>query len=101
MRQPPTPTRLPYTTLFRSAYDDVLGVRLPEVADDRPDVERVQRGVLIRLRGLGDVSVHLAVRVQHLVRSEEHTSELQSRLQLVCRLRLERERGDRRLASAG
>src|SRR5205809_6222299 len=75
IRLPPRSTLFPYTTLFRSLEAAVLDRRLDrkaEVAleDRQPDA-------------LGD---HLHVR------SEEHTSELQSRLHLVCRLLLEKKK---------
>src|SRR5690606_39608772 len=98
---PPTSTLLPYTTLFRShRLDDpsgqVVGDRLHEplplgVVEDLAD----QRS------GLGEVVV---LGVQG-VRSEEHTSELQSRENLVCRLLLEKkkrhERGGRQGTRTG
>src|SRR3712207_8051314 len=93
MRRPPRSTLFPYTTLFRSAHPrDLLaqvGVealdrqraraqhRIAELADD------AQRGVAPPL--------HLGVERPLLaLRSEEHTSELQSRQYLVCRLLLEK-----------
>src|SRR5437879_11623358 len=80
LRRPPSSTLFPYTTLFRSAPgpdrpDGLVG------DDDTGDVVRGharQAGPnLIRDLGLG-------------ARSEEHTSELQSPMYLVCRLRLEK-----------
>src|SRR5437764_8364496 len=71
---PPTSTLFPYTTLFRS------GVVLPE----RPG-RRGRR----RLAPARTEDVRLDVRGQHL-RPEEHTSELQSPMYLVCRLLLEK-----------
>src|SRR2546422_395915 len=74
IRRPPRSTLFPYTTLFRSQRE-----RRGDVHDDDLD-ERVARdyGGLQRRRQL------------HHLRSEEHTSELQSRLHLVCRLLLEK-----------
>src|SRR2546422_5432695 len=77
IRRPPRSTLFPYTTLFRSrAGRAVLARHLPQAA----------RGVdgLEPERHLGDRS--------HQLRSEEHTSELQSRLHLVCRLLLEKKK---------
>src|SRR5690625_6904885 len=72
-RRPPTSTLFPYTTLFRSQH------RLRR----REPAQRIQR------RRLGvECGLH-AVPVQRGLRSEEHTSELQSRGHLVCRLLLE------------
>src|SRR2546429_4094809 len=70
IRRPPRSTLFPYTTLFRS---------------------RAQRGGFARAGRPGDE--HQALRqVAELLRSEEHTSELQSRLHLVCRLLLEKKK---------
>src|SRR5205809_5715994 len=74
---PPRSTLFPYTTLFRS-LDRVLQVA--ELAD--PFDARAGR----QLHLLGDLLLRL------LDRSEEHTSELQSRLHLVCRLLLEKKK---------
>src|SRR3712207_8190322 len=95
IRRPPRSTLFPYTTLFRSAAGhDVEAApheRLGERARVRDDlgavllegrVERLLEGD--RLRG-DDVLERPA-----LERSEEHTSELQSRQYLVCRLLLEK-----------
>src|SRR5438105_13516302 len=71
MRRPPSPTLFPYTTLFRSR-----GGRRPQSAFRR------SRHSLGGLYGPRD---RLGWR-----RSEEHTSELQSRVDLVCRLLLEK-----------
>src|SRR5699024_12837460 len=93
-RPPPSPL-FPYTTLFRSVRGVVL------VVGDR-DQARLADVVLVAhrpqdLRG-GALEVAVAPRVeQHVVhrgrvRSEEHTSELQSRFDLVCRLLLEKKK---------
>src|SRR2546429_4663660 len=69
IRRPPRSTLFPYTTLFRSfAFILVLGASLAAQAQVRQTIS-----------------------VQEL-RSEEHTSELQSRLHLVCRLLLEKKK---------
>src|SRR3712207_8555234 len=88
IRRPPRSTLFPYTTLFRSPVHELpdrrVGVvlRLPEQLDD---VARVlhPRELLAVLDG--QVALH-----DGLLRSEEHTSELQSRQYLVCRLLLEK-----------
>src|SRR3712207_8016757 len=83
IRRPPRSTLFPYTTLFRSVgrrklRADQQAVAVGQVA---PDL-------------LGDERHHRMREPQHLVehveRSEEHTSELQSRQYLVCRLLLEK-----------
>src|SRR5258707_2862947 len=77
IRRPPRSTLFPYTTLFRSIFSArCFGVYVTGAASrkaaDGPDVEEA------------------AVPSSALVRSEEHTSELQSRQYLVCRLLLEK-----------
>src|SRR5262245_62832419 len=72
IRRPPRSTLFPYTTLFRSA---ALGI-----APSRPE----------DLRG-GDPAHNAAV-ARAVLRSEEHTSELQSLRHLVCRLLLEKKK---------
>src|SRR3712207_7904828 len=85
IRRPPRSTLFPYTTLFRSAHgeDGLIGLCL------------LSFGVMIKKRRLALESGkdHLAHRYgKILVRSEEHTSELQSRQYLVCRLLLEKKK---------
>src|SRR5256885_11801995 len=70
IRRPPRSTLFPYTTLFRSSASDDRTVRVWDVASGE---------CLIELRG-------------HQGRSEEHTSELQSPCNLVCRLLLEKKK---------
>src|SRR5687768_17759924 len=81
IRRPPRSTLFPYTTLFRS--------RIQNVNSTEPAVlEAFAAGFSQTLdRGEGDIPVL----IKHL-RSEEHTSELQSRLHLVCRLLLEKKK---------
>src|SRR3712207_7155605 len=93
--RPPRSTLFPYTTLFRSLLLDV-GDRLQEL------LAALQIGLPRGLRGLDDALVELSHLLDHLldarrvaarlVRSEEHTSELQSRQYLVCRLLLEKKK---------
>src|SRR3712207_7366017 len=88
IRRPPRSTLFPYTTLFRSDLADerrVVEALLGVVARARRDLRRhalcLPGGVVGRANGL---LLALARR------SEEHTSELQSRQYLVCRLLLEK-----------
>src|SRR3712207_6864395 len=97
IRRPPRSTLFPYTTLFRSEAAEVVNARgveelertrqprhppaVPAPAQRRPVVERVAPQL-------------------PLVRSEEHTSELQSRQYLVCRLLLEKKKSLRLLSLA-
>src|SRR2546429_4568826 len=76
IRRPPRSTLFPYTTLFRSdPLDHPLG--------------RFLRGVAAPETGAASV---LFIKKAVELRSEEHTSELQSRLHLVCRLLLEKKK---------
>src|SRR2546422_5434637 len=86
IRRPPRSTLFPYTTLFRS------GLR------ERPaaDVEILAHGHVHEAAHAAqrprDVALAPHVLGEDEVRSEEHTSELQSRLHLVCRLLLEKKK---------
>src|SRR3712207_8563395 len=89
IRRPPRSTLFPYTTLFRSEGDSEAAPQLGGIPVERdlPDVVvavRAERGAEVRLV----VGVHAGTVVRP--RSEEHTSELQSRQYLVCRLLLEK-----------
>src|SRR3712207_8127093 len=90
IRRPPRSTLFPYTTLFRSAPGDADGSALIARHQEAPlpmGEEGLVEPCAARWR-LGRL-VAGAVVVGHL-RSEEHTSELQSRQYLVCRLLLEK-----------
>src|SRR2546422_5752925 len=77
IRRPPRSTLFPYTTLFRS---ETRSHRRPVLRDAVLLPARRSARVLVQGRGRADR------------RSEEHTSELQSRLHLVCRLLLEKKK---------
>src|SRR5438105_14558783 len=79
IRRPPRSTLFPYTTLFRSMTEVVHGRALAQELGVAHDREVRARAVACALEGR-----------QH--RSEEHTSELQSRVDLVCRLLLEKKK---------
>src|SRR2546430_5445134 len=83
IRRPPRSTLFPYTTLFRSQRDL-----------ERGRVEPVSDGVLAARRGdrLPLEPAEREEKVLHGRRSEEHTSELQSQSNLVCRLLLEKKK---------
>src|SRR2546430_13107485 len=98
IRRPPRSTLFPYTTLFRSRLlgdGDELGG-----PDPLPAKQRLHAGDPVR----GQVELRLVVKRQlaalqrvaevvlHRQRSEEHTSELQSQSNLVCRLLLEKKK---------
>src|SRR5689334_24685475 len=74
-RRPPRSTLFPYTTLFRSHVTKAPGAAL-----------EMNSHALINVRSL----THRGQRIRP--RSEEHTSELQSQFQLVCRLLLEKKK---------
>src|SRR2546429_7041855 len=82
IRRPPRSTLFPYTTLFRS--DRAAG------AERNEQVRHFPFGLPPNLRAGGSHVGEDVLLV--LVRSEEHTSELQSRLHLVCRLLLEKKK---------
>src|SRR5256885_7448121 len=85
IRRPPRSTLFPYTTLFRSA---ILARPCDHSADDR-EVVVGQDHPVVR----GDVAgPRAAGRANPQRRSEEHTSELQSPCNLVCRLLLEKKK---------
>src|SRR5437762_8207089 len=73
IRRPPRSTLFPYTTLFRSHQDLV-------------------RDEIAGAKGAAEVTVREPAEVVDVLRSEEHTSELQSPMYLVCRLLLEKKK---------
>src|SRR5687768_18205255 len=92
--RPPRSTLFPYTTLFRSdsasagAVSTCRGLRYPSLADESRVLTSAARRVLT-----ATIRIELmAHRFSVESRSEEHTSELQSRLHLVCRLLLEKKK---------
>src|SRR3712207_7754915 len=80
IRRPPRSTLFPYTTLFRSKDR-----RLAENQSGK-------RRVVVVMRERQGRSLPFVVRAEDEARSEEHTSELQSRQYLVCRLLLEKKK---------
>src|SRR2546429_4280445 len=95
IRRPPRSTLFPYTTLFRSMR---VSVSHPEARmTDPPEHNIVGNPRLAQSRDSA-VAQGMERRTGRL-RSEEHTSELQSRLHIVCRLLLEKKKTERRSAS--
>src|SRR5690349_23074843 len=91
MRRPPSSTLFPYTTLFRSRLS--AGVLGSGTTEHRQFVESGGHlGMVGPPRSLRERERALGQRQGGVVRSEEHTSELQSRRDLVCRLLLEKKK---------
>src|SRR3712207_7386600 len=100
IRRPPRSTLFPYTTLFRSAAAEAAVA----VMRDEPERQRRVRTIAQQVRSaLRDSGVELTRgdspiipvvlgSAEAALRSEEHTSELQSRQYLVCRLLLEKKK---------
>src|SRR2546422_2236951 len=88
IRRPPRSTLFPYPTLSRSYQDSVILERL---------VRAARRGVKVHVMARPPHSLKKDQLVEGVggLRSEEHTSELQSRLHLVCRLLLEKKKKQR------
>src|SRR5687768_17991227 len=95
IQRPPTSTLFPYTTLFRSSTSatdgksrrwspPAIGVKICAPIYPIGESQQVSPASFLRLPDGGD----------RARRSEEHTSELQSRLHLVCRLLLEKKKAD-------
>src|SRR2546429_3609414 len=81
IRRPPRSTLFPYTTLFRSFL-----CRRRTSANAWTDGKRPS------LKGTRSAITRTRTHARQTIRSEEHTSELQSRLHLVCRLLLEKKK---------
>src|SRR3712207_7706878 len=100
IRRPPRSTLFPYTTLFRS--DDAAVFVDPHRRRDVDDpvelrhpVSLVEKAGILGRCGVGPGVGVPSHQVEHrLRRSEEHTSELQSRQYLVCRLLLEKKKNN-------
>src|SRR2546422_3528560 len=99
IRRPPRSTLFPYTTLFRSHIEVIPELEMPGHA--RAAIRAMQSNPQYRLNDPDDRSVYASPQNYHdnvmnpaleSTRSEEHTSELQSRLHLVCRLLLEKKK---------
>src|SRR3712207_7275775 len=87
IRRPPRSTLFPYTTLFRSAVTSELVVVWPAMmAGVVVALTHVPPGIQVLRRGIVFIDLAGAQIAGLGVRSEEHTSELQSRQYIVCRL---------------
>src|SRR4051812_49930735 len=86
IRRPPRSTLFPYTTLFRSVLHQRPALpALGAAGDLRPAQKQIARGEM------AETQRRVVMFVRRL-RSEEHTSELQSHVNLVCRLLLEKKK---------
>src|SRR4051812_49951968 len=97
IRRPPRSTLFPYTTLFRSLIAEIQASTQAAV-----DAVETMGGHIVEIDGVA-TSVAAAMEEQDaatreitrsISRSEEHTSELQSHVNLVCRLLLEKKKND-------
>src|SRR3712207_7025583 len=88
IRRPPRSTLFPYTTLFRSVQIQRQQPRVTKALTPRPREHTVFQEIQ---------NYSLGLKENGLMRSEEHTSELQSRQYLVCRLLLEKKTISRHL----
>src|SRR3712207_8757767 len=93
IRRPPRSTLFPYTTLFRSSarVEDELGTD-PTSADSDDDGVSDDDETAGVVSAFADGVLTITLPGGTTVRSEEHTSELQSRQYLVCRLLLEKKK---------
>src|SRR5260370_4073574 len=98
IRRPPRSTLFPYTTLFRSSERSDCQAR-DAVARAYPRLARVEQGILCKAlmshrekAAPSSKQPPIGRKISQFPRSEEHTSELQSHLNLVCRLLLEKKK---------
>src|SRR5438270_4596121 len=87
LRRTPRSTLFPYTTLFRSRVRNRLRLQMGALRDFVADLLETEGSAVERVEPDG-----LDVLASQRVRSEEHTSELQSQSNLVCRLLLEKKK---------
>src|SRR5260221_2334715 len=85
IRRPPRSTLFPYTTLFRSRWDESAGKAVLPMADGIPRLTHMI------FQGMFFIITPALICGAFAERSEEHTSELQSHSDIVCRLLLEKE----------
>src|SRR5699024_12575743 len=88
IRIPPCSTLFPYTTLFRSPAKEM---RIDKLSTDKPLYSATTQAIIQTLQAQSDDQLKKLYKISDQ-RSEEHTSELQSRFDLVCRLLLEKKK---------
>src|SRR2546430_4269721 len=98
IRRPPRSTLFPYTTLFRSSGFGCACSYLTKQSIKRSIFRLHQRGADLA-RILSEQPIGVARKLVENVRSEEHTSELQSQSNLVCRLLLEKKKKKKKATS--
>src|SRR2546422_7739653 len=89
IRRPPRSTLFPYTTLFRSRHPEA---RTFIIATEWALIHQLKKRFPDRQFIPADGCIGCRLHCPYMKRSEEHTSELQSRLHLVCRLLLEKKK---------
>src|SRR2546427_6372020 len=93
IRRPPRSTLFPYTTLFRS----VIRLAASFLVDSQMDAIKrivINDAFIVIANGRLMNASFMTIRLMASIRSEEHTSELQSQSNLVCRLLLEKKNND-------
>src|SRR5688572_32698852 len=95
IRRPPRSTLFPYTTLFRSVVLAATSLVIQAQPAPSADLQRLKQLVAAQEQQIADQqrqldSLRTSLDQQKALRSEEHTSELQSQSNLVCRLLLEK-----------
>src|SRR5438034_4762280 len=96
IRQPPKPTLFPYTTLFRSSNPREIHRRIRSISSTAQITKAMQMVAASKMRKAQEAALAGRPFVR-LLRSEEHTSELQSHSDLVCRLLLEKKKYQQRM----
>src|SRR5260221_7630218 len=95
IRRPPRSTLFPYTTLFRSERDRVLVGLLIDALDEDGYLTQPLEEIVAMLSPEAEADREFLLG-ELSIRSEEHTSELQSHSDLVCRLLLEKKKRQKR-----
>src|SRR3712207_8283956 len=93
IRRPPRSTLFPYTTLFRSCRSHLLARQVAGLLDPGDKLTFVEIVALVNIE-VAQLGVLRFLGREWIERSEEHTSELQSRQYLVCRLLLEKKNNE-------